>query len=351
MTRRINTGFEGRADEYDDIPAKYKFTKDGQKFVLFDSGYKDKNRIIIFGTPESLSILSDSEFWIMDGTFYVAPSDFEQLYVIQSKVLNVNVPLIYVLMKHRSSSDYDSLFTTLKKITSTEPTYIIIDFEMAVLKSLKNVFTKTQVFGCLFHFGQTIWRKVGVLKLTNEYINNPTINYYFRLFLSLVFVPQNETRKEYLKIKQSILNAGIYEKFQLFIEYFERTFIGRLDTTTLTLSPPMFEISFWSAHSRVLNLLPRTTNSLEGWNRSIRDVVRIAHPNIINLIIALQKEQVYYEKKMLEAAAEHKKPELNENERKLLTICKDYKDYKGLLYLKTLVTLYYWSLETTIMEN
>ncbi|KAF9761848.1 hypothetical protein NGRA_2376 [Nosema granulosis] len=36
LTRRINTGFEGSTDEYEDIPEKYKFMKDGQKFVLFD---------------------------------------------------------------------------------------------------------------------------------------------------------------------------------------------------------------------------------------------------------------------------------------------------------------------------
>jgi hypothetical protein len=46
----------------------------------------------------------------MEGAFNVAPAEFEQLYVIQSKEFNINVPLVYVLMEYRSKPDYDRLF-------------------------------------------------------------------------------------------------------------------------------------------------------------------------------------------------------------------------------------------------
>ena len=53
----------------------------------------------------------------MGGTFYVAPTDFEQLlYIIQSDVLRVNVGLLYVLMKHRTTLDYDNVFCNFKKL-------------------------------------------------------------------------------------------------------------------------------------------------------------------------------------------------------------------------------------------
>jgi hypothetical protein len=68
------------------------------------------------GTLENISILSESPFWIMDGAFHVAPAEFEQLCVIQSKEFNINVPLVYVLMEYRSKPDYDRLFYIQRKL-------------------------------------------------------------------------------------------------------------------------------------------------------------------------------------------------------------------------------------------
>lgn len=67
---------------FNDIPERYMFLKNGDKFVQYDSGYNDPRRIIILGTFEKLNVLAECKYWVMDGTFYVAPSEFEQLYVI-----------------------------------------------------------------------------------------------------------------------------------------------------------------------------------------------------------------------------------------------------------------------------
>ncbi|KAG0442612.1 hypothetical protein DMUE_0142 [Dictyocoela muelleri] len=95
-----------------------------------------------------------------ESIFYITLSDLEELYVIQSKVFHVNVPLIYLLMKYRSYCDYDNVFITLKKLTCCAvPKFIIKDFEMAVIKSLKDCYPNTRVFGCLFYFKQIISAK------------------------------------------------------------------------------------------------------------------------------------------------------------------------------------------------
>lgn len=52
----------------------------------------------------------------MDRTFIVTSTDFEQLYVIQSNVLTVNISLLYILMKHRTALNYDNVFYNLKKL-------------------------------------------------------------------------------------------------------------------------------------------------------------------------------------------------------------------------------------------
>ena len=58
------------------IPDKYKTTLKGDPFLLFDSGFGDEQRMILYATPKFLSILSKSNNWFCDGTFKVIPELF-----------------------------------------------------------------------------------------------------------------------------------------------------------------------------------------------------------------------------------------------------------------------------------
>ena len=51
-----------------EIPELFK------KFIRFDSGQNDHERIILFGDLEMLRVLEKSNFWLADGTFKVTPS-------------------------------------------------------------------------------------------------------------------------------------------------------------------------------------------------------------------------------------------------------------------------------------
>lgn len=42
--------------------------------------------MLIFGRDTGLSILADSESWLMDGTYDIPPSQFSQLYVIRAAI-------------------------------------------------------------------------------------------------------------------------------------------------------------------------------------------------------------------------------------------------------------------------
>ena len=53
----------------------------------------------------------------------------------------------------------------------------------------------------------------------------------------------------------------------------------------------MFEIGLWNVQERVLDNLPRTNNSLEGWHRAFDQRVRVTHPTYRRLVATLRKEQ------------------------------------------------------------
>lgn len=60
-------------------------TTTGHNFVVYDSAsdHPDSDdRIIIFGTKETLDFLALCKLWFMDGTFSSGPALFEQMYTV-----------------------------------------------------------------------------------------------------------------------------------------------------------------------------------------------------------------------------------------------------------------------------
>ncbi|KAG1714588.1 repressor of the inhibitor of the protein kinase [Nymphon striatum] len=58
---------------------------------------------------------------------------------------------------------------------------------------------------------------------------------------------------------------------------------------------PLFHHTLWKVHGRVVDELPRTNNSLEGWHNSFDRRVVTTHPTIRRLVAKLLKEQAYNE--------------------------------------------------------
>jgi hypothetical protein len=64
------------------IPDEYTTLENGEGFLLHDSGTNDPNRILVFGTNRTMTLVQQSPHWFMDGTFKVVPELFYQLYTV-----------------------------------------------------------------------------------------------------------------------------------------------------------------------------------------------------------------------------------------------------------------------------
>ena len=73
------------------------------------------------------------------------------------------------------------------------------------------------------------------------------------------------------------------------IDYFEDNYIGR--RRRRNRAPPLFSHEVWNINSRVINHLPRTNNSVEGWNRKMQSAVGASHPNLWRFLNVLKREQ------------------------------------------------------------
>lgn len=221
------------------MPDSLKFVE-GQLFVLADKDFGVGEKIIILSTQDNLKLLSQASCWLMDGTFKVVPSIMRQLFTVHGKVQSEIVPL--VIMSSKSKLAYDEFFYELCHICcewqiDLSPKRIISDFEVASVASAKFFFPSVDFKGCLFHFGQIIWRRVQHERLASKYGINEEFSLSIRKLKSLAFVPEGDVLRYF---------TSLYTTFDADAKkigtWFKKNYIsGSTKNNKLRYSP-----SFWS---------------------------------------------------------------------------------------------------------
>ncbi|KAG0432890.1 hypothetical protein DMUE_5468 [Dictyocoela muelleri] len=103
-------------DYSDDIPPELKITINGNKFLQYDSGILDPKRILIFANSERLDYIKNSEIWLGDGTFKMAPEVFYQIYIIYIQIFKSFIPIIFGLLPDKTERSYSRLFAQISKL-------------------------------------------------------------------------------------------------------------------------------------------------------------------------------------------------------------------------------------------
>ena len=119
------------------------------------------------------------------------------------------------------------------------------------------------------------------------------------------------------------------------IEYFERTYIGRM-LSGGAFQQPLFPISIWNHQFETVFGLPRTTNAVEAWHRSFNATVGCYHPNIWKFISALKREQGLVEVRQAKylAGDQPVKRKATHNERALHNLIGSYSERPRMEFLR-----------------
>ncbi|KAG0434805.1 hypothetical protein DMUE_5020 [Dictyocoela muelleri] len=212
------------------------------------------------------------------------------------RIKGQNIPLVYILMKKRSKECYIKAFNFINKKIIKKPEFIIIDFEMAAYVALKELYLYSEITGCFFHFSEILFRKVQKLGLVNQY---KTKNYFrecFRMILALAFVPKNKLPYEISKIENYILKNDDLNDILILWNDFKKNYCQ--DVFDFEKKNSIFSSDFWSVVSRIKANIPKTTNGLEGWHRSLNNNFLNPHPNIYELGEELKKQHASVENKL-----------------------------------------------------
>lgn len=291
------------------IPESLRNTFTGENFVIHDSGIEDENRIIIFGTNESLTWLRDNRHWLADGTFKTAPSIFLQIFTVHALIKESVIPCIYALLTNKSEETYIAMFTKLKELEPLlDPISVLIDFEIASRNAITRAFPNSDIAGCLFHLGQSVWRKVTNEGLKGRYINEENFRILIKMMTCTAFLPVDDVVVGFQAIREL---ENYDEELDIIFDYFEDNYIGRPLANNRRRNrrrKPKFSISLWNVFSRFQTDLPRTNNAVEGWHTAFQGSLSCSHPTVWLLIEALRREESLQRAKYLGIMSGERQP-------------------------------------------
>lgn len=273
------------------IPEKLTRTINHMPFLLYDSG-PSHDRILLFSTQRNLDLMTQCEHWYADGTFKSAPQLFTQIYTIHVLKYDDVIPTVYALLPNKSQCSYKTLMTQLKSLNNNlKPTSIMTDFERSAINSFKEAFPRSIQRGCFFHLSQCLWRKIQQIEgMQEKYKTDADFALQVKQLVALAFVPECDVIKAFESLLDSEYFLTNESVLQPLIDYFEDTWIGRMDRKK-NRRQPIFSIALWNCHEAAKSGLPRTNNSVEGWHRGFSQLLGSCHPTIWKFIDDLKKEQ------------------------------------------------------------
>ena len=137
------------------LPHGYQMTGTVERFLLFDSGVGDVNRMLVFATDDGIDMLANSSQWFGDGTFKLCPQIFPQIYTTHTLVTHEVLPCVFALLPSKAEIVYEQLFTTVcnavRNNNGNDPDGFLVDFETAAINAIRNVLPQTDISGCFFH--------------------------------------------------------------------------------------------------------------------------------------------------------------------------------------------------------
>lgn len=123
-----------------DIPEILQKDHHGKKFMLYDSGSSDENRVVVFCSEFKKKYIVNSKTWISDGTFRSTPVDFYQMLTIHFLFFGKTYPGFYILLRNKKEDSYLKAFNYIKSEFNCCPDNIIIDFEQGLYNAFKKKF-------------------------------------------------------------------------------------------------------------------------------------------------------------------------------------------------------------------
>jgi hypothetical protein len=241
------------------------------------------NGVVIFSSYINLKCLCDVDDVFMDGTFKCCPKYFQQFYTSHGYKKGNYVPLVFMLLPGKSEVVYRYAFSSLIRICREKglefsPSTVHVDSEETVMKVVKSLLPTVTVKCCRFHLGQSWWRKIQSLGLSNEYKDKESdIGKWLLMTFGLHFVSSDSIEDIFAEVIMS--EAASDSRCTSYADYLTVNYI-----TQESKFPP----NFWTDPPSEVR---RTTNGAESFHSHFNAQFYFCHPSIyayLNVIMQIQ---------------------------------------------------------------
>lgn len=248
--------------------------------------------------------------------------------------------MVFVLCSRKTEETYRIIFTHLKEHARRlglrlSPERVVVDFEMASMNAIKEIFPDAEVFGCLFHFSQSVWRKVASLGLQSIYDDrmhrlHKEVRESVATLLGLPFLPLTDLVDVFVSLYET-LHPLVRPLWKYLDEVYVR---GQPARGRRRAVRPLFEPAIWNVYEAVRNKFARTNNYVESWHSKFARAMQTRHPNIWRFMETLKKEEKEIKQQITQSLGGHRrirKPlsrQTAARDRMIEAMVENYNDYK-----------------------
>lgn len=188
------------------IRGEWKKTWGRNKFLsLLDNDWG----IAVFATKKDIRLLQRCSTIYIDGTFKTSPHPYLQLVTVHGKYLGRFFTFAWSLMTGKTVGHYRQLFQHLqvkvRNVTGRRwrPRSVICDFEQALKLAIETERPRTRIWGCYFHFTQSLWRKIQEVGLARIYRRRRRVKKFLQKLMSIGHLPLAFVRQNFRMLMQS----------------------------------------------------------------------------------------------------------------------------------------------------
>ena len=139
---------------------------------------------------------------------------------------------------------------------------------------MKSFFPEAVITGCMFHFGQSIFKNLVKCGLKEVYANNSEFRTWFKKIFTLCLIPIDQVKETFEMLKEEMIT---HLSLVDFLCYFKHNYIN---------SNGIFPIPSWNQFE---NLGKLTNNDVEGDNGKMKCYCGAAKPCINKAVELLQQ--------------------------------------------------------------
>ena len=195
MRKRRNEKYPRLPTNIEEVDDLMKSASDGlnkhYKGILRDKD--DKAVGVIFYHEELLKRMVEIKELGYDGTYFVVPEPYHQLWTIHLVSKGHFFPGLSILFTGASTDDYECAWKLLRDLLGDDfkPTLAKGDFETGPKKAGENIFPELLFLFCLFHYSQAEFRNLQKHGLQNEYENNEKFRVWMKLLMAVPLLPSH----------------------------------------------------------------------------------------------------------------------------------------------------------------